>query len=74
MSVKFSFENIHKNKKWAFLDGLLCGLVSAGFAFYIWKDEFNDESDRKERAIYKQGYNDAVKYSRFEGVDKIEYI
>lgn len=74
MSVKFSFENIHRNKKWAFLDGLLCGVASAGFAFYIWKDNFNDESYRKQKAEYTTGYNDAVRYSRFEGVDRIDYI
>jgi hypothetical protein len=27
-----NFEDIHKNKKLAFLDGALCGLVAA----YIW--------------------------------------
>lgn len=28
MAKKFSFENVHKNKKLAFLDGLLTGIVS----------------------------------------------
>ena len=26
-TIMFDFEKIHKNKKYAFLDGLLCGLL-----------------------------------------------
>lgn len=32
-----SFENIHKNKKWAFIDGILCGVVIAKIA-HMWKE------------------------------------
>jgi hypothetical protein len=32
-----SFENIHKNHKWAFVDGLLCGIVLAWIG-KLWYD------------------------------------
>lgn len=35
---KHSFENLHKNHKWAFLDGLLSGLVLALMANAFRKD------------------------------------
>lgn len=36
---KFSFENLHKNKKFAFADGLLCGLFVAWIVRIIYKED-----------------------------------
>jgi hypothetical protein len=36
---KFSFENIHKNKKLAFADGLLCGLCVAWIVRIFYKED-----------------------------------
>lgn len=33
----FNFENLHKNKKLAFLDGLLCGVVITGIGMAIYQ-------------------------------------
>lgn len=31
---KFDFENIHRNKKWAFIDGLITGAL---ITYYVYK-------------------------------------
>jgi hypothetical protein len=36
---KFSFEHIHKNKKLAFADGLLCGLCVAWIVRIFYKED-----------------------------------
>jgi len=44
----FSFENIHRNKKLAFTDGFLCGLVIAFIANGFRKDYLEmKELDRR---------------------------
>ena len=35
---KFSFEDMHPNHKWAFLDGFLCGLVAAWCSYEFYRD------------------------------------
>lgn len=45
---KFSFENLHRNHKLAYLDGLLCGLVIAYYGSKIYQQIQEDrEFDRK---------------------------
>lgn len=36
---RFNFEDIHKNKKFAFADGLLCGLVVAWIVRIFYKED-----------------------------------
>jgi capsular polysaccharide biosynthesis protein len=43
----FSFENIHKNKTLAFVDGLLCGITIAYFATAIYKEVKADREFKK---------------------------
>lgn len=43
----FSFENLHKNKKLAFLDGLLSGAVIVGFVWYSKKLDCEYEEKQK---------------------------
>lgn len=39
-----SFENIHKNHKWAFVDGMLCGIVLAWIG-KLWYDAVRPYDD-----------------------------
>lgn len=48
----FNFENIHKNKKWAYTDGFLCGLAIAYFAWLIKQDI--DESPNPFKGWWKK--------------------
>lgn len=56
-----NFENIHKNKKLAFLDGLLCGLVIVWIAS-LFKKAVNDtpqkrmEPESPENTYYLSDY------------------
>lgn len=43
------FENMHKNKKYAFLDGLLTGIISAYLGKMIWSSYQEDRALRKQR-------------------------
>ena len=40
----FNFETLHKNHKYAFLDGLLCGMMLAWMANSFYKDYQEDEA------------------------------
>lgn len=44
----FSFDNLHRNKKLAFVDGLLCGVGIALFGYVIYKD-WREERDFQAR-------------------------
>lgn len=43
------FERLHPNKKYAFLDGFLCGLVVAKLAYDFYQD-FEEDRLRRKRA------------------------
>ena len=49
-----NFENVHKNKKLAFLDGLLCGIVTAFMANEFWKDIQEERRLKKLRETSHQ--------------------
>lgn len=71
--MKSSFENIHRNKKWAFLDGMLTGLVFAGIAWYFRKEvqeidhqvELRTLEEKTHKSSFNAGWDSAKKrYTR----------
>lgn len=41
---KFSFENLHRNHKWAFIDGLLCGAAIAYTAMQLRQNRLMEDT------------------------------
>lgn len=44
---KFSFEKMHRNHKWAFLDGFLCGVAVMYYGRLFYKDYQEDKAFRE---------------------------
>jgi hypothetical protein len=51
----FSFENLHPNHKFAFLDGFLCGLLVAKVGYDIYQDV---QEDRKWKKLAEEHKNE----------------